>query len=113
MGLAALAIMEAFMLSAPDTPEGQLSKRYIAEASFHSWRALPYDFPVSVRERFCTIAKSTSNKHLRETGGRFFQVVSKLIGPFTAGAMLRLIRGKPYKAVQSISQLELKKLIDM
>jgi len=112
MGLGSLSMMEAFVHSAPNTSAGLISKRYIAEAAFFAWRKLPYDYPVSVRKRYRSIAKYASHKQLRETGGNFFQFISKLLGPFTSAAVLRRLRGKPYKAVGGMTYLDLQALIE-
>ena len=112
MGLAALAIMESFMATAPSTILGENAKNYVAEAAFHTWRALPYDFPVSVRRRFRAVACYASKKRLGDTGGNNFRILCRLLGPIAVGVILRRIKGAPYRKSKTMSLGELEHLIE-
>ena len=112
MGFAALAIMEQFMSIIPNTCEGTRAKTFICQAAFHTWRALPYDFPVIVRRRFMRVAMHTTRQHLCGVGGNYFRILSYIFGPFTTGAILRRIRGAPYSKLRSLSNNQLDLLVE-
>ena len=55
MGVASLAIMEAFMRACPAAPNTLRARQLVATKAFNSWRALPRDFSPTFQRRMLNV----------------------------------------------------------
>lgn len=113
LGVAALAVQEAFLRSVPATAEGRKAARLVAGKAFDAWRRLPLDMPADFDERMLQLWSHTPGRPgPAELGGPFFTLLARGLGPIRAGRLLRKLRNGPYQACRTINDRELRALID-
>ena len=103
MGVASLAVMEAFMRACPITPATRQVRELVAEKAFHSWRALPRDFSPDFQRRRLALWLAQPTAPLARLGGHRFQQLARWLGPVPAGRLLRRLRGHSYRSCQTLA----------
>jgi hypothetical protein len=104
---AALRLMQAFMRHCPSTADTEAARRQIGICAFYTWRALPYRFRGFPADEFLSVWRSAPRSVLSALGGPLFQRLAQVLGPATAGRMLRRLQRKPYAAIRTLSDAEL------
>ena len=102
LGVASLAVMEAFQRSCPRTESTAHLRRLVGEKAFCSWRSLPYDFSPEFGRRLLAIWEGSPHGDLEALGGLKFGVLARLLGPVAGGMVLRRMRGRPYAASRTM-----------
>lgn len=102
LGVASLAVMEAFHRSCPRSESTAHLRRLVGEKAFCSWRSLPYDFSPEFGRRLLAIWEEAPRGHLGTLGGRKFGSLARLLGPVVAAKALRRMRGRPYEASRTL-----------
>ena len=114
LGVASLAIMEAFARTCPaDTAGARHARQLVGEVAFRSWRRLPLDFSPEINERHLAVWRRLTPGRTPALGGRFFQSLAALLGPELAGQLLRRLRGGSYAACRTLSDAELTQLLSL
>ncbi len=111
LGVASLAVMEAFARHCPDLPESARARRLVGEKAFRSWRALPRDFSPEFSERLVGLWRRLAPGPSPALGGRGFQALSRLTGPERAARMLRRFQAGSYKRCRTMSDTEFAHLL--
>lgn len=106
MGVASLAVMEAFDRACPRTPATHRVRALLAEKAFNSWRALPHDFLPEFDRRLLGLWQRNPHGPLRELGGPRFRVLSRLLGPSRAGRLMRRLQGRKYRDCRTVADTE-------
>jgi len=112
LGIASLAVQEAFSRSAPcDTPEAREARARFAAKAFISWRALPRDFsPAFASRQLALFKNSFAPPPLAELGGPVFRAVARALGPVTAGRLFKR-RNRPYATCRTVDDATLAELL--
>lgn len=110
IGIAALAICEAFADRCPRTPSTLAARTTAGECAFQSWRRLPYDFDGRFRQRLLSLWRRAPRGPRCSLGGRGFRLLAATLGPATAGYVLRRARGQPYAASRTLERSEFERL---
>jgi hypothetical protein len=103
LGLAALLIMEAFMRACPPTQATAAARRAAGEAAFRTWRGLPRGYHRGFARRMLDIYRQAPRGDLGNLGTPRFAQMAHLIGPLSAGRLMRAWRAKPYSRVRTLS----------
>lgn len=113
LGVASLAVMEAFARSCPDdTPETRYARRLIGEVAFQSWRKLPLDFSAEFMARELALSRRLlPSPQLSDLGGRGFQLLARLFGLERAARLLKRIQTEPYKKIRTLDDAEFMKIL--
>lgn len=93
LGVASLLLAESFMARCPATPATHNVRRLVGECAFNSWRRLPRDYPAPYLNRVLAVWRSAPRGGAAALGGPLFQLLSRLLGPATAGWILRRRNG--------------------
>jgi len=112
LGVASLAVMEAFARTCPATPETVVARQLVAEKAFGSWRRLPRGFsPEFCARQLAVWRQLSTGRRLDRLGGGQFQKIARLLGPLTAGRILRQWQGQPYATCRTLTDTELARLL--
>ncbi|MGA3006267.1 MAG: glycosyltransferase family A protein [Opitutaceae bacterium] len=111
LGVASLAVMEAFARTCPETPDAPRARRFVAEAAFRSWRALPRNFSPEFNRRMLDVWRKLGPGRLEKLGGRQFPALARLLGPVTAARCLRRWQAKPYAQSRTMDDAEFERLL--
>jgi len=103
LGVAALLVAEAFMARCPRTPETLRAREVAGEVAFDSWRRLPRDYHRGYDTRLLGIWRGAPKRPGARLGGNGFNTVARVIGPVTAGRLLRQLRGGSYAACRTLT----------
>lgn len=112
LGVAALAVQEAFLRSCPPTPDGAKARALVAAKAFDAWRRLPRGMPAAFDTRMLDLWSSTPGRPVgRALGGPFFATLAALLGPVLAGRLLRRLRNSSYDACRTLDDATLLQLL--
>jgi glycosyltransferase involved in cell wall biosynthesis len=111
LGVASLAVMEAFARTCPDTPDAPRARQFVAEAAFRSWRVLPRDFNPEFCERIMALWRKLGPGRTKNIGGRYFQVLAHLLGPLPAARLLHRFQSRPYAQIHTMTDDEFERLL--
>ncbi len=112
LGVASLAVMEAFARTCPDTPAAARARQLVAEKAFRSWRRLPRGFSAEFCARELGVWKKLSRSHRNNRlGGPGFQNLARLLGPLNAGRILRRWQNQPYNACRTLDDATFKRFL--
>jgi hypothetical protein len=103
LGVASLAVMEAFARSAPDTAATAEARWRVGARAFGAWRRLPRGFAPEFGERLLNVWRRLGRAPAAELGGRAFQTAARLLGRERAGRCFRLWQARPYRASRTMS----------
>lgn len=93
LGVASLAVQEAFLRACPDTPGGRHARALVAAKAFDAWRRLPVGMPAAFDARMLQLWANTPDRPTgRALGGPFFSALAAGLGPEHAGRLLRRLR---------------------
>lgn len=112
LGVASLAVMEAFARNCPDTPAAARARELVAEKAFAAWRRLPRGFSAEFEARLLAVWRTLAPRpRLAALGGRGFQAVARVIGPERAGRALRRLQNGDYAACRTMSDEDVAALL--
>lgn len=90
LGVASLAVMEAFARTCPDTPATTRVRNFVGEKAFASWRRLPRGFSPEFCERQLALWRRLADpRKTARLGGPVFRVLSAVLGAERAGELMR------------------------
>jgi hypothetical protein len=112
LGVASLAVMEAFVRHCPETSGPAVARRMVGERAFGAWRRLPRDFSPAFGERLLAVWRKLAGEPSPALGGRQFQVVAKWLGPERAGKLLRRFQAAPYASCRTMSDGDFQRLLE-
>jgi glycosyltransferase involved in cell wall biosynthesis len=102
LGVASLAVMEAFARSAPDTPATAEARWRVGARAFGAWRRLPRGFAPEFGERLLNVWRRLGPDRSPELGGRGFQAAVLALGAERAGRWFRGWQARPYAASRTM-----------
>lgn len=103
LAVGSLAVMEAFARTCPDTPEAAHARQLVSEKAFLSWRRLPRGFSPEFCTRELAVWRRLAPHHrINRLGGNTFQKLARVLGPLTAGRILRRWQNQPYNACRTL-----------
>jgi hypothetical protein len=111
LGVASLAVMEAFARTCPDTPDAPRARQFVAETAFRSWRALPRNFNPEFCERMFALWSKLGPGRMEKLGGRHFLVLARLLGPAPAARWLHRFQSRPYARIRTVPDDEVERLL--
>jgi hypothetical protein len=112
LGVASLAVMEAFARTCPDTPATQHARQLVAEKAFLSWRRLPRGFSAEFCRRELAVWRRLSlARRPARLGGPLFQRLARVLGPVIAGRLLRRWQNQSYTACRTLDDDTLARLL--
>jgi len=111
LAVASLGVMEAFARSCPDAPDTARARRLVGEVAFRSWRRLPCGFSPNYCERTLALWRWLAPGNSPALGGRFFQIAAQLLGPESAGRLLRRIQADPYSACRTMDDANFTRIL--
>lgn len=113
LGVASLAVLEAFSRSAPtNTKQAERAKLLAGEAAFRAWRALPRGVPDFYSERLLRVAKKLGSRSTSGLGGPLFRCAARVVGPVAAARAFKSIQRSSYQAVRTLSDTDLHAMVD-
>lgn len=113
LGVASLAVQEAFARSCPvDTPEGREARALAAAKAFSAWRRLPRGFsPEFARRLFAIWKDSPAPAPIGLLGGKSFLALARMLGPECAARLLHRFQAGPYAACRTLDDEALSALL--
>ncbi len=111
LGVASLAVMEAFVRHCPAAPEFAHARRLVGEKAFGGWRRLPRDFSPEFGERLLAIWRQLPRGPLSALGGGGFGLAARLLGPVTAGRLFRRWQSDSYESCRTLPDVDLHRLL--
>lgn len=103
MGVASLAVMEAFMRACPVNPGTRRVREMVAEKAFNSWRALPRDFSPAFQHRMLALWQAQPTAVPSRLGGPQFQRLARWLGVTNTARLLRRLRGHSYRSCRTLT----------
>lgn len=107
----ALKLMRAFMTACPQTTDTERARRRVGLCAFYTWRALPHGFREFPVDDFLNIWRAAPPVSRAALGGRGFQRLARVVGPVSAGRILRRLKRPAYAKVRSLAPGELAALV--
>jgi hypothetical protein len=111
LGVASLAVMEAFARTCPDTQDATRARQFVAEKAFGAWRALPRDFNPEFCKRLLALWRKLGPGRMKKLGGRNFRVLAQLLGPLPAARVLHQFQSAPYAQIRTLADGEFERLL--
>jgi glycosyltransferase involved in cell wall biosynthesis len=112
LGVASLAVMEAFARACPDTPATARARQLVAEKAFTSWRRLPQGFSPEFGRRILTVWRRLDRRaDCRRLGGPFFRSLAWPFGPVGAARLLGMVRRRSYGHVRTMDDASVRQLL--
>ncbi|MBI5771145.1 MAG: glycosyltransferase family 2 protein [Verrucomicrobia bacterium] len=111
LGVASLAVMEAFARHCPAGPDFTHARRLVGEKAFGGWRRLPPDFSPEFGERMLAIWRQMPRGQVSALGGGGFGLAARLLGPVAAGRLFRRWQNVPYDSCRSLPDAEFQRLL--
>jgi glycosyltransferase involved in cell wall biosynthesis len=112
LGVASLAVQEAFVRTCPATPNGNRAHTLLAAKAFNAWRRLPRGFSTEFATRSLNLYRSAPTRPpITQLGGGLFQKLARVVGPVTTGHLFRRLQNRPYATCQTLSEGDLAHLL--
>jgi hypothetical protein len=112
LGVASLAVQEAFARACAAAPEAAQVRQLAAEKAFGAWRRLPRGFSPEFGRRLLGIWRRLNRKtDLGRLGGGGFQILGRLLGPVDAARVLKLAQNQPYARVRTMDDESFRQLM--
>lgn len=111
LGVASLAVMEAFARSVPAAPATAEARELVGNKAFASWRKLPNGFSPEICERHLALWRTLSSRRPGALGGAGFVAAARLLGPETAGRLFRWRQNQPYRACRTMTDEALEAML--
>lgn len=113
LGVASLAVMEAFARTCPRTPATARARRLVAEKAFQAWRRLPRGFSREFDRRELEVWRSLKqNRDTSMLGGKAFQLLARGLGPVAAARLLRRWQNGSYDNCRTMDDAAVRALLD-
>lgn len=114
LGIASLAVMEAFARTCPDLPTTVAARQLVAEKAFGAWRRLPRGFSREFDDRLLGVWRRLDRRRdPAALGGRGFRAISRLLGPERAGRLFRRLRNGTYASCRTMPDAEVARLMSL
>ena len=113
LGIASLAVMEAFARTCPADPSAaRHARRLVGEKAFASWRRLPRGFSPAFAARTLALWRTLTGGVLTPAlGGGLFQKLATVLGPVGAARVLHRFQAAPYATCRTLSDAEFARLL--
>ena len=112
LGVASLAVMEAFARTCPETPDAACARQRVAEKAFASWRRLPRGFPSEFCSRELAVWRQLDRGGDRgKIGGSGFRAFARIFGSVWAGRLLALVQNGRYADCRTLDDAALQQLL--
>ena len=112
LGVASLAVMEAFAGTCPPTPAAPRARQLVAEKAFGAWRRLPRGFSPEFCARELAIWRQLDSVgRFDRLGGKVFQSLAFLFGPVGAARLMRFWQNRPYAKIRTLDDAGLAQLL--
>ncbi len=113
LGVASLAVMEAFARRSPaHSPLALRARQLVAEKAFVSWRRLPRDFSPEFCARQLSIWENLHQAvDLAALGGHYFQKLARVLGPVAAANALRRFQNASYAKSRTLDEASFANLL--
>ena len=112
LGVASLAVQEAFVRACPATPATARARQLAAEKAFGAWRRLPRGFAPEFGERLLQVWRRLNQRaDYANLGGGAFRLLARLLGPVRAGQMLKLAQNPTYARVCTLDAAAVRRLL--
>ena len=113
LGVASLAVMEAFARTCPRTPATARARQLVAEKAFQAWRRLPRGFSREFDRRELEVWRSLKqNRDTSMLGGKAFQLLARGLGPVAAARLLRRWQNGSYDNCRTMDDAAVRALLD-
>jgi glycosyltransferase involved in cell wall biosynthesis len=113
LGVASLAVMEAFARTCPRTPATARARQLVAEKAFHAWRRLPRGFSREFDRRELEVWRTLrQSRDTAKLGGKAFQLLACGLGPAAAARLLRRWQNGSYENCRSMDDAAVRALLD-
>ncbi len=113
LAVGSLAVLQAFARLCPVTKDTELFRSVLAERLFLAWRALPYDTPAAVQNRFLAALDTLPAPPLNRCGGTAFGWLARLSGRRLAALCLRRFQRPSYQQIQTLPPGEFARLANL
>ncbi len=110
LGVASLAVMEAFVKHCPVDKGTERARRLVGEKAFGSWRRLPSGFSPEFSQRLLNVWRRSPHGDVAALGGGYFEKMARITGPVFAGKLFRRWQAGPYEACRTISDQDFQAL---
>lgn len=112
LGIASLAVMEAFARATSDQTGLHGVRQLVAEKAFNSWRRLPRDFSPEFCRRMVNLWQTLHREvRLDRLGGRWFQRLAFVIGPPAAAQIMRRMQIGLYEDCRTLNDEQFRNLL--
>lgn len=112
LGVASLAVMEAFARTGPtDTPAARTARELVGQKAFASWRRLPRGFSPAFDARLLALWRALAPGRSPALGGSIFQAAAGALGPERAGRLLRAVQNGTYDSCRTMTDTEFDQLL--
>lgn len=112
LGIASLAVMEAFARNCPDSPTTAAARQLVAEKAFGAWRRLPRGFSREFDARLLGVWRKLDRRHdPAALGGGSFRTAARLLGPALAGRLFRRLQNGPYAGCRTMPDTDVARLL--
>ena len=111
LAIASLHIAEAFQMACPIATATLPARRIVGEIAFESWRRLPPDFHPPFTKRLLAIWRRAPRGSISALGGSGFTALARILGPVSAGFLLRKLRGRSYSNSRTLTDEQLLSLL--
>lgn len=112
LGVASLAVMEAFSRSCPsDTQAEHKARQLVGQKAFASWRRLPRGMPATFERRMIGLWRTLAPGSSPALGGGVFQATATVVGPERAGRLLRQVQNGTYDSCRTMTDPEFEQLL--
>ena len=112
LGVASLAVQEAFARTCPPGPQSAWAKQLVAEKAFAAWRRLPRNFSPEFCSRQLNLWRGLHSKsRFEKLGGRAFAQIARILGPVPTGKIFRMHQTADYSRIRTVEDAALKQLL--
>lgn len=113
LGVASLAVMEAFARRCPvDSPLALRARHLVGEKAFVAWRRLPRNFsPEFCARELALWEKLHTHVDLARLGGNHFRKLAAAIGPVAASQALRRLQNETYEKIRTLDDATFEQLM--
>ena len=112
LGVASLAVMEAFARTCPaDLSGSTTARRLVGAKAFQAWRRLPAGFSPEFCERLLGVWRRLPRAELPALGGGVFVPVARLLGPVRAARLFHAFQSVPYDTIRTMTDAQLTQLL--
>jgi hypothetical protein len=112
LGVASLAVQEAFARTCPPGPQSAYARQLVAEKAFAAWRRLPRNFSPEFRSRQLNLWRRLHGKSCpAKLGGRSFAQIARILGPIAAGKLFRAFQATDYARIRTLDDAAFSQLL--